>query len=81
MQGQPMRDVVPALPLSKEIRDALLETKNRERVLLGWLENYERGNWDTCDAAANADDLNQQELVSLYLESVAWAEAALHPAY
>jgi EAL and modified HD-GYP domain-containing signal transduction protein len=81
MQGQPMRDVVPALPLSKEIRDALLEAKNRERVLLGWLENYERGNWDICDAAANADDLNQQELVSLYLKSVAWAEAALHPAY
>ncbi len=81
MQGQPMRDIAPALPLSKEIRDTLLETKNHERVLLGWLENYERGNWDICDAAATADDLNQQELVSLYLKSVAWAEAALHPAY
>ena len=78
MQGQPMREIVPTLPLSKEIRDALLETKNGERVLLGWLENYERGDWTNCDAAAEADNLNQQELVSLYLKSIAWAEAALH---
>ena len=44
----------------------------------GGLENYERGDWANCDAAAEADNLNQQELVSLYLKSIAWAEAALH---
>ena len=81
MQGQSMSQVVPALPLSPEIREALLGTANRQRVLLGWLESYERGDWAQCDAAAQADGLRQQELVSHYLKAVAWAEAALHPSY
>ncbi|MGB7547768.1 MAG: HDOD domain-containing protein [Terracidiphilus sp.] len=80
MQGQPMSDVIPALPLSAEIREALMGTGNRERVLLGWLENCERGNWAGCDAAAEAEVLNQEELGKVYVEAVAWAEAALHSA-
>jgi len=80
MQGQPMSDVVGPLPLSDEIREALLETKNPERVLLGWLENCERGDWAGCDAAAQADNLDQQELARVYVDAVAWAELALHSA-
>ena len=78
MQGQPMSDVAPALPLDDEIREALLGTKNPERVLLGWLENCERGDWAGCDAAAQADNLDQQELAKHYVDAVAWTEAALH---
>jgi len=78
MQGQPMSDVAPALPLDDEIREALLGTKNPERVLLGWLENCERGDWAGCDAAAQTDSLNQQELAKVYVDAVAWTEAALH---
>jgi c-di-GMP phosphodiesterase len=78
MQGQPMTDVASALPLDDEIREALLGMKNPERVLLGWLENCERGDWASCDAAAQIDNLNQQELAKVYVDAVAWAEAALH---
>jgi len=78
MQGQPMSDVAPALPLDDEIREALLGTKNPERVLLGWLENCERGDWAGCDDAAQTDSLNQQELAKVYVDAVAWTESALH---
>jgi EAL and modified HD-GYP domain-containing signal transduction protein len=80
MQGQPMRDVAPVLPLDDKIREALLGAKNAERVLLGWLESCERGDWDGCDAASQTDNLNQQELAKVYVEAVAWSEAALHSA-
>ena len=80
MQGQPMSDVAPSLPLDDEIRDALLGTRNPERALLGWLENCERGDWTGCDAAALADNLNQQELAKVYVDAVAWTESALHSA-
>lgn len=80
MQGQPMGDVAPTLPLDDEIRGALLGTKNPERVLLGWLENCERGDWSGCDAAAQTDNLNQQQLAKVYVDAVAWAETALHSA-
>jgi c-di-GMP phosphodiesterase len=77
MQGQAMKDIAPTLPLGDEIRDALLGIKNPERVLLGWLEKCERGDWAGCDAAAEADGLNQHELAKTYVDAVAWAEAAL----
>jgi EAL and modified HD-GYP domain-containing signal transduction protein len=80
MQGQPMSDVAPALPLGDEIRAALLGKKNPERVMLGWLENCERGDWAACDDAAQTDHLDQQELAKVYVDAVAWAEAALHSA-
>jgi EAL and modified HD-GYP domain-containing signal transduction protein len=78
MQGQPMSELAPALAVTSEIRDALMGTRNPERALLGWLESSERGDWAGCDAAAGADGSSQLELVRIYVESVAWAEAALH---
>jgi c-di-GMP phosphodiesterase len=80
MQGLPMSEIVPTLPLSAEIGEALLGTGNHARAVLGWLENYERGDWDACDRAALADGLNQQELAKFYIEAIEWAEAALHSA-
>jgi EAL and modified HD-GYP domain-containing signal transduction protein len=80
MQGQPMSDLASALPVSPEIREALMGAKNRERTVLGWLENSERGDWAGCDAAAVAGGLNQEKLAKIYVEAVAWAEAALHSA-
>ncbi|MGA2048788.1 MAG: HDOD domain-containing protein [Terracidiphilus sp.] len=80
MQGQPMSEVAKTLPLDDEIRDALLGTRNRQRMMLGWLENCERGDWAGCDAAARTDHLNQQDLAKIYVDAVAWTEAALHSA-
>jgi EAL and modified HD-GYP domain-containing signal transduction protein len=80
MQGMPMSEIAPTLPLNLEIREALMGTKNRDRSVLGWLESYERGDWNACDAAALADGLNQEELVRFYVKALEWAEAALHSA-
>jgi len=78
MQGQPMSEVAPTLPLGDEIREALLGKENPERAMLSWLENCERGDWAACDAAAEADGLDQWELARVYVEAVAWTETALH---
>jgi c-di-GMP-related signal transduction protein len=78
MQGQPMSEVARTLPLSDEIVEALLGKKNPERVTLGWLESFERGDWAGCDAAAQENDLDQRELSSAYIEALAWTETALH---
>lgn len=80
MQGQAMKDIAPSLPLGDEIREALLGTKNPERVMLGWLEKCERGDWTGADVAAEADGLDQQQLAKIYVDAVAWTEAALHSA-
>jgi EAL and modified HD-GYP domain-containing signal transduction protein len=78
MQGQPMNEVAPTLPLSAGILEALLGKECPERATLGWLENCERGDWAACDAAAQADGLDPTELSRVYVEAVAWTETALH---
>ena len=78
MQGQPMSEIAPTLPLDDAILQALLGGKNPERGVLTWLECCERGDWAGCDSVAQAEDLDQKELARIYVESVAWTEAAIH---
>jgi EAL and modified HD-GYP domain-containing signal transduction protein len=78
MQGQPMSEVVRTLPLSEEILAALLGNKNSERAVLGWLENFECGDWLGCDAEVEAGGLDQRELAKAYIDALAWTETALH---
>jgi EAL and modified HD-GYP domain-containing signal transduction protein len=80
MLGLPMEELTPALPLRDEIRRALEGTINQERSALGWLESHERGDWAACDAVAQANGLNQVQLLGCFVEAVGWAEAALQSA-
>lgn len=73
----PMAEVVSALPLREEIQAALKGTANRERSLLGWIENYEQGDWGACDAMVDAGGLNEDELLGHYRSALTWATAAL----
>jgi EAL and modified HD-GYP domain-containing signal transduction protein len=74
----PMEELTPALPLRDEIREALRGTASPERILLEWLESHENGDWAACDAVAQANGLDQDELVASYAEAVVWAEATLN---
>ncbi len=72
-----MRELTPTLPLRGAIREALEGNSNRERILLDWLEHYERAEWVACDAVAEAGCLNQMQMAKYYTQAVLWAEAAL----
>jgi EAL and modified HD-GYP domain-containing signal transduction protein len=76
----PMEELAPALPLRDAICKALQGRANPERVLLHWLESHEHGDWAACDAAAQANGLDQETLVKCYTEALLWAEAALKSA-
>lgn len=73
----PMENLAPVLPLRDEIQSALLGASNRERVLLGWLESLERGDWATCDAVVKANGLDEEEMAACYRSALLWAGAAL----
>jgi EAL and modified HD-GYP domain-containing signal transduction protein len=78
MLQMPMGDLVPALALRQQIRDALLGRVSLESSLLRWTELHERGEWVRCDAIAQSYGLNREELMRCYAEAVVWAETALH---
>jgi EAL and modified HD-GYP domain-containing signal transduction protein len=73
----PMEQLTPSLPLREEIRQALDGVRNKERVLLDWLESDERGEWAGCDQMVQNYSLDPLELVRCYAEAVTWAESAL----
>jgi EAL and modified HD-GYP domain-containing signal transduction protein len=73
----PMETLTPALPLRREIRDALEGAENPDRTLLTWLECHEQGDWARSEAVAAQKNLNQDRLNACYLQAVPWAEVAL----
>jgi EAL and modified HD-GYP domain-containing signal transduction protein len=77
MMRLPVEELVPALPLRSEIREALKGNANPERILLQWLEFLEQGDWDACDAIIQKEGLNSSEIYRCYAEAMVWAEAAL----
>lgn len=77
MLRQPMTELTPLLPLREKILRALKGEAVAERCLLGWLEQYERGDWVACNTTAIAYKLEAKDLLRCYKEAVEWAEAAL----
>lgn len=73
MLGISMEEIVPSLPLRNGICEALSGTANAERRLLGWLECYERAEWDQCDDLIETYSLDPQRLAGCYVEAVRWA--------
>jgi len=69
-----MNDLRADLPVRTAILEALLGIENDERVLLSWLESYERGNWGDCDSKAEVHHLSGKELSDIYTNAVYWAE-------
>jgi EAL and modified HD-GYP domain-containing signal transduction protein len=74
MLGAPMESISRALPLRREVRDALLGKNNAQRALLNWLLRYEAGDWAQCDELARAATLNPDSLPRLYADALRWAE-------
>jgi EAL and modified HD-GYP domain-containing signal transduction protein len=74
MLSVPMDNLVMALPLRAEMREALRGEDNDERIVLNWLLHYEKGEWEDCDRLARIAGLPEDRILELYSEAVMWAE-------
>jgi c-di-GMP phosphodiesterase len=75
MMRMPMESVAKALPLRREVYQALLGERKAERTLLSWLESYESGEWANCERIALEAGLNEASLPRIYAEALLWAES------
>jgi EAL and modified HD-GYP domain-containing signal transduction protein len=80
MLAVPMEELTPALPLRKEIREALQGTVNREGSMLEWLRRHEHGDWATCETIALSNGVDATKVNNCYAEAVLWAEDQFHSA-
>jgi EAL and modified HD-GYP domain-containing signal transduction protein len=70
---QPMTKVMKELPLSEEIKMALIERKGR---LVGYLflaETYEKGQWPQMTKICNVMNIPEDKLPELYLQACEWS--------
>lgn len=78
--GQPMERVLDRLPVSSDVRDALLHNVGPHAASLALAAAYEAGAWSEVDAAFDPSSATAADLSALYGEAVAWAQARLQAA-
>ncbi|HXT71739.1 MAG TPA: HDOD domain-containing protein [Vicinamibacterales bacterium] len=77
--GRPMAEILAELPLSAEARGALLGEPNRTRQVLDCVIAYERGEWEACEAFAQAARLDASNLPAAYAEALTWTSDLAKP--
>jgi EAL and modified HD-GYP domain-containing signal transduction protein len=73
MLGQPMATAVAELPLSDNIRKALLGEANDARKILDAVIAHERGEWDEAAGLATELSVPREVLPNAYADSLKWA--------
>jgi c-di-GMP-related signal transduction protein len=75
---QPMQRVMKELPLSDDIKTALIERKGR---LIGYLllvETYEKGQWGHMAKTTQVMKIPEEKLPELYLEACKWSNTFIN---
>lgn len=72
-----MKTVMKKLPLSEEIKRALLKRDNRHSEYLKLTESYEQGDWEAAAGSASALGIDMGVLPAIYFDALGWADALL----
>ncbi len=70
---RPLEEILKDLPLSDDIKNALCGKPNRLRAVFDYALAYEKGDWDSLSAKAEALGLDESGIPAVYLSAVHWA--------
>lgn len=70
LMSMPIEKVLSDLPVSKDVKGALLGNKNRLFDLLQLITNYEKGNWKEVNELIEKFALNEKFVSNCYLEAI-----------
>ena len=68
-----MEKVMKELPLSNDIKSALIDRKGRMVGYLLLAETYEKGQWDQMTKISQVMRIQEEKLPDLYLEACRWS--------
>ncbi len=71
--GLPMGMVLERLPVTRDIRDALMGRTGPHAPVLTFVESYESGAWSDVDSETPFDASSEVELSRLYAEAAQWS--------
>jgi EAL and modified HD-GYP domain-containing signal transduction protein len=70
-----MENVMAKLPLSQNIKNALVNNTGELAEYLEMAKSYERGDWSRFNELAKDHKVNQEKLPKSFLEAITWADA------
>jgi c-di-GMP-related signal transduction protein len=70
-----MENIMSRLPLSQNIKNALVNNTGDLAECLEMAKSYERGDWDRFNELAKNHKVNQEKLPQCFLEAISWADA------
>ncbi len=73
---QPMDKILAELPLSSQIKQALIDAKGRLAGYIELVRSYEAGQWDRVSRLSQALKLDGKTLPVLYLQACKWSDIA-----
>lgn len=70
---KPMKEILEEIPLSTEVKDALLGKENQLSRVLNWILAYEKGSFDELDRGGIT--LDKGKVMNLLIESLEWVNS------
>lgn len=77
---KPMTQIMDLLPIADEMKTVLLGRQNSLSVALNLVRCYESGDWRGNESIREALGLSETKALTIYVQSVHWAEKMLHHA-
>jgi c-di-GMP-related signal transduction protein len=77
MLDDSMDNLMEQLPLSEDIKRALLVETGEMADLLRMVKEYEAGNWERFSVLANRLDIQEDQMPECYADALGWADACL----
>jgi c-di-GMP-related signal transduction protein len=71
--GTPMADILRQLPLSDDVKAALLRQASRLSQVYDLVLAYETANWTWCADLASGLHCTEREIAGFYFDAVQWA--------
>lgn len=75
---RPLPDLLEDLPVSTEIKDALLGRPTTLGLVYELVVNYEKADWEKVKELSGHLNLQEQELSSIYSQAVSWTDQLFH---
>ena len=75
---RPLPEILEKMPISHEIKEALLGVENRFRDVYETVIAYEAADWRSFAEKARKLNLDEETVPDLYLKSVEWAKNTFH---
>jgi c-di-GMP-related signal transduction protein len=78
MLDNTMENIMKNLPLSKNIKEALIEAKGEIVDYLKFVSYYETANWDQCSLINSKMRVDEDKIPEFYQDAVNWADSYIN---